>query len=89
MGARSPLPQYGALIHRVRTRSLLRVQDTNYVEISRSSRPGTGFYIYYKVIFPFFQKYVRVYIDKELRWRYRGTDRYFEVRKVKIKIKTV
>ncbi len=27
MGARSPPPQYGALIHRVRTHSLLRVQD--------------------------------------------------------------
>ncbi len=29
-GARSPLPQYGALIHRVRTHSLLRVQDNMY-----------------------------------------------------------
>ncbi len=33
MGARSPLPQYGALIHRVRTHSLLRVQDTPLVRI--------------------------------------------------------
>ncbi len=32
MGARSPLPQYGALIHRVRTHSLLRVQDTSASE---------------------------------------------------------
>jgi hypothetical protein len=28
---RPPLPQYGALIHRVRTHSLLRVQDSHFV----------------------------------------------------------